>query len=31
MKKVFLGIDHPAIAAEDVETLCQWYCNVLGY
>ncbi|MDR3194425.1 MAG: VOC family protein [Tannerella sp.] len=31
MKKVFLGIDHPAIAAESVETLCKWYCNVLGY
>ncbi|MDR2042457.1 MAG: VOC family protein [Tannerella sp.] len=31
MKKVFLGIDHPAIAAEDVETLSKWYCTVLGY
>jgi glyoxylase I family protein len=31
MKKVFLGIDHPAIAADDVETLSKWYCEVLGY
>jgi glyoxylase I family protein len=31
MKNVFTGIDHPAIAAADVETLTQWYCNVLGY
>ncbi|MDR1336413.1 MAG: VOC family protein [Tannerella sp.] len=31
MKKVFLGIDHPAIAAEDVERLSKWYCEVLGY
>ncbi|MDR3267872.1 MAG: VOC family protein [Tannerella sp.] len=31
MKKVFLGIDHPAIAAGDVETLSKWYCDVLGY
>lgn len=25
------GIDHPAIAAEDLEALAQWYCDVLGY
>jgi glyoxylase I family protein len=31
MKKVFLGIDHPAIAADDVEKLTKWYCDVLGY
>ena len=31
MKKVFTGIDHPAIAADDVETLSKWYCDVLGY
>jgi glyoxylase I family protein len=31
MKKVFLGIDHPAIAAEDVEKVSKWYCDVLGY
>jgi glyoxylase I family protein len=31
MKGVFLGIDHPAIAADDVEALSNWYCNVLGY
>jgi glyoxylase I family protein len=27
----FLGIDHPAIAADDVEKLSDWYCEVLGY
>lgn len=27
----FLGIDHPAIAADDVEKLANWYCHVLGY
>ncbi|MDR1780753.1 MAG: VOC family protein [Tannerella sp.] len=31
MKKIFLGIDHPAIAADDVEKLAKWYCDVLGY
>ncbi|MDR1331298.1 MAG: VOC family protein [Tannerella sp.] len=31
MKKVFLGTDHPAIAADDVEALSAWYCDVLGY
>ena len=31
MKKVFFGIDHPAIAADDVEMLSKWYCDVLGY
>jgi glyoxylase I family protein len=31
MKDVFLGIDHPAIAAKDVVALTQWYCDVLGY
>ena len=25
------GIDHPAVAADDVEALSDWYCNVLGY
>lgn len=25
------GIDHPAIAADDVEKLGTWYCEVLGY
>lgn len=29
--KAFLGIDHPALAAEDVVKLTQWYCDVLGY
>lgn len=25
------GIDHPAVAAEDVDRLAEWYCDVLGY
>ncbi|WP_207507664.1 VOC family protein [Telluribacter humicola] len=25
------GIDHPAVAAENVEKLANWYCEVLGY
>ena len=31
MKEVFTGVDHPAIAADDVEELAKWYCEVLGY
>ena len=31
MKNVFKGIDHPALAADNVELLTQWYCDVLGY
>ena len=27
----FMGIDHPAVAAEDVDRLADWYCDVLGY
>lgn len=27
----FLGIDHPAIAADDVEKLSDWYCEMFGY
>lgn len=27
----FLGIDHPAVSADDVEELANWYCDVLGY
>ena len=27
----FLGVDHPALAANDVEQLATWYCEVLGY
>lgn len=26
-----LGIDHQAVAADDVEKLADWYCEVLGY
>jgi glyoxylase I family protein len=26
-----IGIDHPALAADDVEKLADWYCEVLGY
>lgn len=29
--KQFLGIDHPAVAAESVDGLAAWYCDVLGY
>lgn len=25
------GIDHPALAAENVDELANWYCEVLGY
>ncbi|MCU0391043.1 MAG: VOC family protein [Thermoflexibacter sp.] len=25
------GIDHAAVAAEDVEKLADWYCEILGY
>lgn len=31
MKQVFTGIDHPALAADDVVALTNWYCEVLGY
>ena len=31
MKNVFTGIDHPAIAADDVVSLTKWYCDVIGY
>ena len=27
----FIGIDHPAVAADDVEILADWYCDVFGY
>ena len=27
----FLGIDHPALAADDVEKLSDWYCEMFGY
>jgi glyoxylase I family protein len=25
------GVDHPAIAVQDVDKIANWYCNVLGY
>lgn len=28
---VFLGLDHPALATEDVDTLAAWYVDTLGY
>ena len=31
MKEVFTGIDHPAIAVDDVVMMTQWYCDVLGF
>ena len=30
-KQIFLGVDHPAVAADDVESLAEWYCDVFGY
>ncbi len=30
-KTLFTGIDHPALAAENVDHLADWYCDVLGY
>lgn len=27
----FTGVDHPAVAADDVEALANWYCDVIGY
>ena len=27
----FIGIDHPAVAANEVHVLAEWYCDVLGY
>ncbi len=29
--QLFTGIDHPGLAAEDVDQLASWYCEVLGY
>ncbi|MGB3851305.1 MAG: VOC family protein [Tunicatimonas sp.] len=26
-----LGIDHPALAADNLTSLSQWYCDTLGY
>ncbi len=26
-----IGIDHPALAVDDVDRLSDWYCDVLGY
>ena len=31
MSSIISGIDHPAIAASDVDALAKWYCDVLGY
>jgi glyoxylase I family protein len=31
MTNLILGIDHPAVAAEDVDSLADWYCRVLAY
>ena len=28
---IFVGIDHPAIAAEDVDALADWYVETLDY
>lgn len=31
MSQCILGIDHPALAAGNVDDLADWYCKVLGY
>lgn len=31
MKELFTGVDHPAVAADDVDQLADWYCETLGY
>lgn len=31
MKDILKGLDHPAVAADDVDKLADWYCDVLGY
>lgn len=31
MESPIRGIDHPAVAAGDVDGLAEWYCDVLGY
>ncbi len=28
---IIKGIDHPAVAANDVEQLATWYCDMFGY
>ena len=28
---VIKGIDHPAIAADNVDELADWYCDILGF
>ncbi|MFW5760427.1 MAG: VOC family protein [Cyclobacteriaceae bacterium] len=28
---MIIGLDHPAIAADDLEKLSTWYCDVLDY
>ncbi len=28
---LFTGIDHPAVAANNVDQLAKWYCQALGY
>jgi glyoxylase I family protein len=31
MKHYFTGIDHAGLAAENVDKLADWYCDVLGF
>lgn len=31
MTDCIIGLDHPAVAAENVDALADWYCDVLGY
>ncbi|HHT91704.1 MAG: VOC family protein [Limnochordia bacterium] len=30
-ENMFTGVDHVGLAAQDVEKLTEWYCQVLGY
>ena len=27
----FTGVDHPAVAADNVDLLADWYCEIIGY
>lgn len=31
MQDFLKGVDHPAVASENVDQLAEWYCEVLGY
>ena len=31
MRKIIIGMDHPAIAFKDLEACCKWYCEKLDF